>query len=155
MSLNPKQARFVAEYLKDGNGSRAAIAAGYAPAFAKNTAWRMLHENQEIVAAIDKARKVIIDEGEYNLIRAVRETYQDLHDAKAANQHSAVAKLREMLHRLYGLLIDKHEIKIEHVDISGALAEARARVALNTTSRNITDAEIVNDEISSRLPLIE
>jgi phage terminase small subunit len=40
--LNPKQARFVAEYLKDLNGKQAAIRAGYSPKTAESQASRLL-----------------------------------------------------------------------------------------------------------------
>ena len=40
--LTPKQRRFVSEYLKDLNGTQAAIRAGYAPKSAKVIASRML-----------------------------------------------------------------------------------------------------------------
>lgn len=40
--FTPKQARFVQEYLVDGNGTRAAVAAGYGVAGARVTACRLL-----------------------------------------------------------------------------------------------------------------
>ncbi len=42
MTLTSKQARFIDEYLVDGNGTRAAIAAGYGRAGARVTACRTL-----------------------------------------------------------------------------------------------------------------
>lgn len=53
MALNAKQKIFVAEYLVDKNGTRAAKAAGYS----EKTAYSMAHENlrkPEIAAAIEK-----------------------------------------------------------------------------------------------------
>jgi phage terminase small subunit len=41
-TLTPKQAKFVAEYLVDGNGSAAAVRAGYGAIGAKVTACRLL-----------------------------------------------------------------------------------------------------------------
>ena len=41
-NLNPRQERFVLEYLKDGNGTRAAIRAGYAASSAAVHAHRLL-----------------------------------------------------------------------------------------------------------------
>ena len=51
LSMTPKQAKFVAEYLVDGNGSRAAIAAGYGRAGARVAACRAL-ANANVRAAI-------------------------------------------------------------------------------------------------------
>ena len=42
MALNPKQKRFVEEYLSIGSGKAAAIAAGYSPKSAESQASRML-----------------------------------------------------------------------------------------------------------------
>ena len=50
--LTAKQQRFIAEYLVDGNGARAALAAGYGPAGAKVTAHRLTHANQAVEAEI-------------------------------------------------------------------------------------------------------
>ncbi len=57
MSLTPKQARFVEEYLVDLNATRAAIRAGYS----EKTAYSVGHENlkkPEVAAAIQKAKEV-------------------------------------------------------------------------------------------------
>ena len=50
--LTPRQVRFIDEYLVDGNGARAAVAAGYGPAGAKVTAHRLTHANQAVRAEI-------------------------------------------------------------------------------------------------------
>jgi len=51
-NLNPRQERFVLEYLKDGNGTRAAIRAGYATSSAAVHAHRLL-KNERV---LDKVR---------------------------------------------------------------------------------------------------
>ena len=55
MNLSEKQARFVHEYLEDGNGTQAAIRAGYTSISAKNIACRNL-KNPRIKDAIEKAK---------------------------------------------------------------------------------------------------
>ncbi len=55
--MNPKQARFVQEYLVDSNGTQAAIRAGYAPKGAKVRASRLLTKGN-IKAALTAARAV-------------------------------------------------------------------------------------------------
>ena len=52
MSLSPKQAAFVREYLKDFNATRAAIAAGYSEKTADQQGSRLL-KNVKVKAAID------------------------------------------------------------------------------------------------------
>jgi phage terminase small subunit len=49
--LNERQERFVREYLKDPDATKAALAAGYAPARAKEQGYQQLH-HPAIVAAI-------------------------------------------------------------------------------------------------------
>jgi phage terminase small subunit len=50
--LTPKQKRFVAEYLKDSNGTRAAIEAGYSPKRAAETAYDLRHKTSCVMEAI-------------------------------------------------------------------------------------------------------
>lgn len=52
--LTPKQARFVAEYLKDLNGKQAAIRAGYSEDTAESQASRLL-SNAKVRQAVDEA----------------------------------------------------------------------------------------------------
>ena len=54
--LNPKQARFVAEYLKDSNGKQSAIRAGYAPKNAEITASQLLR-----LSKVQKVLKLKVD----------------------------------------------------------------------------------------------
>lgn len=53
--LTPKQQLFVEEYLKDLNGTQAAMRAGYSPNRADQTASRLLR-NGKVEAAVEKAK---------------------------------------------------------------------------------------------------
>lgn len=53
--MTPKQARFVAEYLKDLNGKQAAIRAGYRPSRAEGTASELL-ANRKVSEAVAAAQ---------------------------------------------------------------------------------------------------
>lgn len=53
--LNPRQARFVEEYLKDLNGTQAAIRAGYSPPTAQEQASRLLSD-VIIANAVERAK---------------------------------------------------------------------------------------------------
>lgn len=59
--LNERQKRFVAEYIKDFNGSRAARAAGYSEVTAGTTAYGLL-QRQYIRDAIRKAKAAFVEE---------------------------------------------------------------------------------------------
>lgn len=55
MALNPKQARFVTEYLKDLNATQAAIRAGYSAKTANQIGSRLL-ANVQVAKAIEEAQ---------------------------------------------------------------------------------------------------
>ena len=63
---------FVSEYLKDLNGTAAAIRAGYSPATARAAASRML-TNVNISAAVREAQNEILKENHVTVSRIVRE----------------------------------------------------------------------------------
>ncbi len=54
-AISAKQSRFVEEYLVDGNGKRAALAAGYSPRTAESQASRLLR-NAKVAAVLEKAQ---------------------------------------------------------------------------------------------------
>lgn len=62
--MNPKQARFVAEYLKDSNATQAAIRAGYSKGSAQVTGSRLL-SNAMVAEAIQK-RAARLDEAAFD-----------------------------------------------------------------------------------------
>lgn len=64
--LNPKQLIFVQEYMKNGNGKHAAIAAGYSERSAESQASRMLR---------DAKVKQYLNKKEANLDRDLREIF--------------------------------------------------------------------------------
>lgn len=66
--LNPKQIIFVQEFLKSGNGKRAAIVAGYSENSAESQASRMLR-NAKV--------KQYLDKKEANLDKDLREMFVD------------------------------------------------------------------------------
>lgn len=60
MSMTPKQAAFVAAYLVDSNGKKAAIKAGYSKAGAEVAASRLLR-HPKVAEALKKARQPVED----------------------------------------------------------------------------------------------
>lgn len=57
-ALSARQARFVEEYLVDGNGAQAAIRAGYSPGSAKVAACRLLTKDNCVRAAVEARQAV-------------------------------------------------------------------------------------------------
>ena len=70
--LSVKRKLFALEYLKDLNGTQAAIRAGYSPTMARVTASRML-SNVSISTAIHAAQDEILKENHVTVARIVRE----------------------------------------------------------------------------------
>jgi len=94
--LNPKQARFVSEYLIDSNATQAAIRAGYS----KKTAYSIGGENlkkPEIAAAIAKGRAKIADRLEITAESLIRDVLQIGDEARKAESFAAALKSRDML----------------------------------------------------------
>ncbi|MEJ7164782.1 terminase small subunit [Staphylococcus capitis] len=60
--LNPRQEKFISEYLKTLNVTQSAIKAGYSPHTASVQGSRLL-KNKKVAKYIDEQRKRIIDEG--------------------------------------------------------------------------------------------
>lgn len=72
MTLAPKRRKFVREYVKSLNGTRAAIKAGYSPKSAAQEANRLL-SNAQIRAAIAKAEARQISRSDITADRVLRE----------------------------------------------------------------------------------
>ncbi len=72
MSLTPKQARFVEEYLIDLNGTQAAIRAGYSPKTAAATASRLLR-NVKMRAYIAELMAPAVKAAELSAERVLKE----------------------------------------------------------------------------------
>jgi phage terminase small subunit len=126
--INPKQLLFVQEYLKDFNGTQAAIRAGYSKKAAKQIASELLLGNGEVQKVIEELKKTLIEQGGYNLEAAVKELDENIALAKSNKNMMAVSKMLETKIKIHGLLEDVLRLKVEKVDVVGALEEAQKRV---------------------------
>lgn len=70
--MNPKRARFVAEYLKDLNATQAAIRAGYSPKTAKVQGYRLLTD-AAVAAAVEAGQAARAARTEVTIDRVVLE----------------------------------------------------------------------------------
>lgn len=107
--LNPRQEIFVAEYLRHGNGAKAAAAAGYSEKNAKNIACKLINHSPAVAAALAARRKAVEKAAEYNLERAMAECEEAAAFAVASKNAMALVKVVELKSRLNGLLIEKHQ----------------------------------------------
>lgn len=107
--FTPKEERFIAEYLVDGNGTRAATAAGYAPKNAGHQAKELLRRPR-IKAAVAKAMK---EQQERTLITAdkVLLDIQNIgNQAWKAKDFTQALRSRELLGKRYKLFTDRLEV---------------------------------------------
>ena len=126
--LSVKQMRFVTEMQTGITATQAAINAGYSERSAKTTAHTLLHENKLVMAEMERLRQHLTKQAEYTIEKADADLNRYIAAASAAGQHSAVAKLQDQKLKLHLLIRKQIDVTVApSIDISGALAEAKAR----------------------------
>lgn len=140
VEMSLRQARFVAAYIADpeANAARAAVTAGYSP---RNAAGRghALLKIPLIRDAVRVARTQIAERGNFNAEVAMRRLDDAALFARDTGNATALARVIELQLRLHGMLIDKAQIQVEHVDLGGTLMEARKRTVLTTEYSRVPD----------------
>lgn len=131
-TITAKQQRFVAEYLVDGNGTRAAIAAGYGLAGARVRAHRLTRDNAAVRAEI--AARQAQDGQRLALDRAqvINGILAGIEMAKVRRDAATVIRGWAELAKLMGF----YEPQRHAVEVSAAVSAARGRLEA------MTDAEL-------------
>ena len=106
MSLNPKQQRFVEEYLKDSNATQAAIRAGYSKKTAQPQSARLLL-NVIIKNAIKKAQKSLSERTEITQ-EVVIQKLKEIADANG--KISVAVRAWELIGKNLGMFKERIEI---------------------------------------------
>lgn len=88
-------------------------------------------------------------EGHYGLVEAVKEVDKAIDFAYQKENPNAIAKLLEHKSKLYGLLVEKVDIKTTYIDLKGALEQAKQRVLLQL---NTGDRGILPQSIAATIP---
>lgn len=109
MPLTPKQARFVAAYIKKPNGKQAAIEAGCPPTSAESTASRWLR-NDKVREAVDKGLGKVAAKLELSAERILRRIDDIAEEARAVADFNAALKGNELLGKHLKLFTDKTEL---------------------------------------------
>jgi phage terminase small subunit len=126
--LTPKQRRFIAAYQTGVSATQAAIDAGYSPKSAKHAAHALLHDNKAVKGELQRIGDKLAKAAEYSGQKCMAELDEALQFARDTKQANAFVKAVELRARLANLLREKVDITVERVDVSGALAEAKARL---------------------------
>ena len=108
--LTPKQARFVAEYLKDHNGTQAAIRAGYSQKTAKVIATENLTK-PAIAEKVKSATKAVAERTETDAEWVRRRLKEEADDFSEFSSHSARIKAIELIGKINGVFEKDNEQK--------------------------------------------
>ncbi len=128
-TLSLRQLKFVERYVVTGNATQAAKEAGYSSKNASQTSSEIL-KSAAVQAEIAKAREGLSEKTHFNLERAMESALEALAFAKEHKNPMAVVKSNELIFRLHGLLIDRHEVDLKgSVSMRAVLEAANSRVA--------------------------
>lgn len=91
--------------------------------------------------------------GQYGVKEAVQEVDKAIGFAYEQENPNAIAKLLEHKSKLYGLLIERMEVKATYVDLKGALEQAKERVLkqLNTGDRGLSVPSLLPPALETAL----
>jgi phage terminase small subunit len=124
--LSPKEERFIAEYLIDGNGTRSAISAGYkAGDTAKRTAYELLRRPR-VKAALLKAQKAQQERTLITADKVLLDIQAIGNQAWKAKDFTQALRSRELLGKRYKLFTDRVEV-LDTTPRAERLAAARQR----------------------------
>lgn len=138
-SLNEMQLRFVAAYIKHGDGARAAREAGYSHKSA-NSISKALRKDPRIMALIQKNQaKVIeqaVEEAALSLKMAMDEALEAMDFAKMTKNAGAYVKAVEHRAKLSGLLIDRVDMSqnVNFRIVIGGIDDGPREVTASVTS---------------------
>lgn len=106
--LTAKQERFVAEYLVDGNATRAAIAGGYSERTAARIGSELLTK-PNVKAALDAGRKRLAEKLELTAEKVLADIARVAQKAERAKKFGEALKGHELLGKHLKLFTEKHE----------------------------------------------
>jgi|TARA_R110002167_G_scaffold49885_1_gene145862 phage terminase small subunit len=105
--LTARQLKFTREYAKDGNGTQAAIRAGYAPKSARIEASRLL-TNANIGKAVTKFQENHREKTEVTIESLAAELEHDRDRARQLDQTATAVTATVQIAKLYGLDINRN-----------------------------------------------
>jgi len=126
--LTVKQDKFAREYVKDGNGTRAAKSAGYSEATAHVIASENLRK-PKVALEIAKHRKRISERLDVSREKLINDAAHDAESASRAGDYSAANASRTFIAKAQGYLVER-SLSV-NVDLNGehlrALQERMSR----------------------------
>lgn len=117
--LTGKQQLFATEYLRDFNGTQAAIRAGYSARTAKEQAHRLLNTPQ-VKQAVDAAREKVVERVEITVEKVLSDLEQARTKSIDAKQFSSAVRASELQGKYLKMFFDGHT-----VDPTGIAAKSK------------------------------
>lgn len=149
--INPRQQKFVEEYLRHGNARNAATAAGYSPKSAKDLATKFVVQEKSpaVTQALNEARAKSITLAAYNADVAMTECEDAIQFARETENANAYVKAVELKSKLKGLLVEKLDVRQVgfQIQISG--------IDGPPTPTTSTEKEVASDAQSAIKPEID
>ena len=130
MALNVKRRKFCREYMIDGNGTQAAIRAGYSKRSANPMAARLLAMDSikaEIARLEALADEAVVKAREYSKEWATLNLLEDREVARDTGKPSAMVAADMGLSRLHGLIKEGQGVTVNLNGFGTMLAELEAR----------------------------
>jgi len=128
--LSIKQERFVADYARNGNASRAARAAGYKPKAARQMGSENLSKPAIKVALGQELARI---EADYSPNRVKRRLHEISYEAQNAGQFGPAVRSEELLGKAAGMWSDQSII------LTGQLSDAHISALLELAKRRSTE----------------
>lgn len=127
--LSWKQQEFLRHFATGITATEACRRAGYSERSARSTAFDLLR-HPIIKRELEAIRAKLREQTLWAAADSFEELGRIMDAAEAAGHFSAAVKAAEQRARVHGLMVDKQkvDVTVEVIDISGALAEARARI---------------------------
>lgn len=120
--LTAKQARFVQEYLVDGNGAGAAVRAGYSPRSAKVAACRMLTKDNPVRKAIEARQQAEAKRLGVSRQKVVAQLLEAFEMARMMVEPAAMVAASRELGRLFGFYAPDRVIVAEGAGLQREMA---------------------------------
>ncbi len=108
MALTARQRKFIDAYLLSGNATRAAVAAGYSEATAKQQGSRLL-TNADVCEAVNKRQQKASDTADLTLADHLAKLNELRDLASGANQLSAAVSAEVSRGKAAGLYVEKRQ----------------------------------------------
>ena len=146
--LSPRQQAFVSFFLETGNATKAAKLAGYSERSARQTAWRMLHENEAVIAAIEDGQRQLAEASFKSAESLMRDLDIQRIAAERRGNNNAAVRALELQARILGLLIERRDTRAQHQVEHRKVLSAQSLEALMKELDDMRDRQLTHTALA-------